>query len=354
MSSSRRHTLSWIALPLTGLSLLFALILVSVSSGTLPIGGPISAGGPLSDRGVEPLLIASGSYQTSDESGATAERTFGDDRVLLGARDGKGWLVLDATGLRHYPLDPRITPLAPPPLAREVRIALSIDRRGVYGEAAAGAQIAIEQLLPLYAALYTGGALQIRVNYNGEIAPPTVSYQGGATPFAGPDVSGARTLAGDRQIGLIAAPLRIDMDLVRGYATMDPLDLRPAAFVAYLSAVRLHDELQLSFGSIEPPLARVPHLRGVALLRWLDTLPDEMNSVAARAWHETLHGLEWLSLSRLALHDYARYGHGRMMSALPDHAISERSWYALMSYQLLGEKIGPITRPTWTTLPPAR
>ena len=325
-----------VALLLVGVLGATAAVLAS-SDGLLRPGGPVSAGAPADNRGVERILLPAGDYEILDQFGAYATMTVCGPRLLLGVRDGDGWLLSDGVALTHYRADQRISPLAPLPLTRSVKIALYWDPSRSDTVSLDAARASIRVLLPLYASLYTGGALQIVVDERGELTPAETNYTAEGYEMIGPDLGELRSKVSDGEIAAILSPARRNEPL-RGYASIALPDTRAAFFSIYTTWFLKADSWKQQTGRALDSSLSFDDLRGRALLETLSKLPTETSEASAIAWHETLHTLEWRALPRSVVHDYDHYGHTGAQDGDSLGAI-ERSWYGLFSAYLLGGEL---------------
>jgi hypothetical protein len=303
------------------------------------IGGPVIEGSRADDRGIERVLLPAGRYSYKDAYGGTIDAPLCGPRLLLGVRDGDDWLLSDGGVIARYGADPRITPLSAPARSITLRVALYTDPSRADATSLAAARASIFEFLPLYASLYTGGALTLEIEDAGELTPGEVSYSANGFSFIGPDLLEVRRAAGDDRVGLLLSPVRRN-EPVRGLAYFDPLDARPGTYTSYTTWFRKAELWSSATGRALDASLSLDDLSGRELLELLTHTPEEINDTAVVAWHELLHVLEWRAQPAFEIHDWNEYGHSGVQE--PWFAASrsvERSWYGIMSWAVLGEPL---------------
>lgn len=260
-------------------------------------------------------------------------------RLLLGVRDGDGWLLSDGSTIGRYDADPRIVALDAPDRALTVRVALYTDPRRADAVSLAAARASIFEFLPLYASLYTGGALTIEIEDAGEMTPGEVTHHANGFDFIGPDLLELRRAAGDDRVGLLLSPARRN-EPVRGLAYFDPLDARPGTYTTYATWFRKGEIWSAATGRVLDETLSLDDLSGRELLELLTQTPEEINDPAVVAWHELLHVLEWRAHPNVDLHHWSDYRHSGVQEPwFTDSRSVERSWYGMMSAEILGEQL---------------
>jgi hypothetical protein len=303
------------------------------------VSGPVSEGPRADDRGIERFLLPAGRYTYKDENGWLVESSFCGPRLLLGVRDGDGWLLSDGGRIGRFAADARIAPLAPARRSIHLRVALYTDPRRADEVSLAAAHASIREFLPLYASLYTGGALTLEIEDAGELTPDDTTHSASGVTFTGPDLLGVRRAAGDDRVGLLLSPARRN-EPVRGLAYFDLFDSRPGAYTTYTTWFRKADLWRETTGRSLDATLSLDDLAGRELLELLTATPEEINDPAAIAWHELLHVLEWRAHPVADLHDWTGYGHAGVQDLwFADSRAVERSWYGLMSWSVLGESL---------------
>jgi hypothetical protein len=177
MSRPLRLSLAAIASSLAALLLAGGLSFAATINSPL-IGGPVVESAHGDDRGIELILLPAGRYFRqdvgfrADEQGSVfTDATFCGPRLLLGVRDGDGWFLSNGVHYARYDADPRIAPLRRPTRSITLRVALYVDPGSADEVSLAAARASIREFLPLYASLYTGGALTIEIEEAGELRP---------------------------------------------------------------------------------------------------------------------------------------------------------------------------------------
>ena len=303
------------------------------------VSGAISVAPPLDDRGVSRVLLPAGRYQRYDAAYGSVEAQFCGPRLLLGVRDGDWWFLSDGYDYSWYHNDPRIEVLERPAQSIHVRIALYTDPGSADAVSIAAAQASIREFFPLYAALYTGGALSVEIEDAGELTPSRINYSTQGIDFVGPDLLELRRVAGDDRIGLLLTP-DPRHEHVRGLTYLDPLDARPGIYVAYTSWFRKAEFWHERTGRTLDQRLSLADLSGRELLEFLAETPEEINDPAVVAWHELLHVIEMRSHPAFLVHDWNEYGHnGVQEPAFEETRSVERSWYGIASWAALGEPL---------------
>jgi hypothetical protein len=303
------------------------------------VGGPVVASSHGPDRGIERILLPAGTYRYLDANGWSTDAPTCGPRLLLGVPDGDGWLLSDGGRVARYEADERIIPLGAPARAITLRIALYTDPRRADEASLAAARASIFEFLPLYASLYTGGALILEIEDAGEMTPGEVTHHANGVNFIGPDLLELRRAAGDDRVGLLLSPARRN-EPVRGLAYFDLLDTRPGAYTSYTTWFRKADVWRAATGRSLDTTLSLDELAGRELLELLSHTPEEINDTAMIAWHELLHVLEWRARPTVDLHDWSSHGHAGVQEPwFTDSRSVERSWYGLMSAAILGEPL---------------